>query len=166
LTDTSGRAGSTSVQPSAFGCITLPFLLIALVPLGWGARAQWANGELDRHGESARGRVTEVRYIASNPSVSQSRSSGGSPIVAFTTRSGEARSMTGSVNRRPAPWRAGDEVEVVYDAANPARADLRSEISGWKLWFAIWCAVALLPTAVASLPIVLLIRQRRAQPRT
>ena len=25
----------TRVQPSAFGCITIPFLLIALIPLGW-----------------------------------------------------------------------------------------------------------------------------------
>ena len=66
MTDMSSRAGSTPVQPSAIGCITLPFLLIALVPLGWGARAQWANGQLDRHGESVRGRVTEARYIAAD----------------------------------------------------------------------------------------------------
>ena len=73
--------------------------------------------------------------------------------------------MTGSVNRRPAPWKAGDEVEVVYDPANPARADHRSEIAGWKLWFAIWCAVAAVPAVIAALPIVLLLRARRTPMR-
>ena len=75
MTDTPARATATPVQASAFGCITFPFLLIALIPLAWGARAQWANGQLDRDGASAPGRVTEVQYVPSNPSVSTSRSS-------------------------------------------------------------------------------------------
>jgi hypothetical protein len=153
----------TPVRANAFGCITIPFLLIAAIPLGWGARAQWANGRLARDGDVVPGRVIEVRYEPGNPSVKLQRGSSSSPVATYTTRAGEARTVVGSVNRAPAPWKAGDTVDVVYDPANPVRADLLSEVSGWKLWFGIWCAVALLPLAIAFAPVALLIRQRRAQ---
>ncbi|MEO8482344.1 MAG: DUF3592 domain-containing protein [Acidobacteriota bacterium] len=158
----------TPVHPSAFVLITVPFLLIALIPLAWGARAQWARGELARHGEVVPGRVTELRFVASNPSAVQQSSRGGlargeSPVVAFTTRAGEDRVVVGSVNRRPAPWVVGGAVEVVYDPADSNHADLRTEVAGWSFWFGIWCAVAALPAAIACLPIALWLRQRRAR---
>ena len=153
----------TPVRANAFGCITLPFLLIACIPLAWGARASWMDGQLARDGDVVPGRVTELRYVPDNPSMRSGRGSAVSPVVTFATRMGEQRTVVGSVNRYPAPWRAGETVDVVYDAANPARADLLSEVTGWRLWFGIWCAVAALPAAIASLPVVLLIRQRRAQ---
>jgi hypothetical protein len=165
--NTATNPAKTPVHASAFGCITIPFLLIAAIPLAWGARAQWANGVLARQGETVAGRVTELRYVASNPSVSRqgsrrSSTGGESPVVTYTTRAGGQRTAIGSVNRYPAPWAVGDTVEVVYDPADPARADLRSELDGWGLWFGIWCAVAAVPAAIALLPVVLLIRQRRA----
>ena len=70
--------------------------------------------------------------------------------------------MVGSVNRYPVSWAVGDTVEVVYDPSNPDRVDLLSEVSGWMFWFAIWGVVALVPLAIASLPIVLTLRERRA----
>jgi hypothetical protein len=70
--------------------------------------------------------------------------------------------VVGSVNRYPAPWAVGETVEVVYDPANPHRADLRTEVAGWHLWIAIWCLVAAVPAMIGFLPIALLIRQRRA----
>ena len=162
---------ATPVRASAFGCITVPFLLIASIPLAWGARANWANGHLARSGEVVRGRVIELRYVEGNPSVARVGTRGGSargesPVVTFTTRAGEARTAVGSVNRHPAPWAVGETVDVVYDPANPGRADLRTEVAGWRLWFGIWCAVATLPAVIAFLPVVLLIRQRRAQRRS
>jgi hypothetical protein len=84
-------------------------------------------------------------------------------VVAFTTRAGEQRTAIGSVNRYPAPWAPGQTVDVVYDPANPARADLLSEVVGWRLWLGIWCAVAALPAAIAVFPVALLIRQRRTR---
>ena len=153
----------TPVSASAFGCITIPFLLIACIPLAWGARASWMDGQLMRNGVVVPGRVTELRYVAENASKRIDRGSPESPVATFTTREGEQRTVVGSVNRSPAPWRVGETVDVVYDAANPARADLLSEVSGWRVGFAIWCAVALLPAAIASLPVMLLIRQRRSQ---
>src|SRR5262245_22210784 len=142
----------TPVKASAFGCITVPFLLIAMIPLAWGARSQWSNGRLARDGEVVQGRVVELRYVPSNPSTSSGRRSAQSPVVSFTTRAGEARTAVGSVNRGPAPWTVGETVEVVYDRANPERADLVSEVSGWRIWFGIWCAVAALPAALALAP--------------
>src|SRR6185369_5842955 len=98
-------ATQTRVRPSACGCITIPFLLIALIPLAWGARRQLANGDLARAGDVVQGRVIELRYVATNPLVAtQKGGSGGSPVVTYTTRAGEARTVVGSVNRRPAPW--------------------------------------------------------------
>jgi hypothetical protein len=152
------------VRANAFGCITLPFLLIALVPLAWGARASWQNGQLARDGTVVAGRVVELRYVASNPSMKLSKGSGKSPVVTFTTVAGDERTVVGSVNRYPAPWAVGQTVDVVYDPGDPDRADLRTEVEGWRLWFAIWCAVALVPAAIASLPVVMMIRQRRARP--
>jgi hypothetical protein len=158
----------TRVHASAFGCITVPVLLIAIIPLAWGARRQWANGELARNGEVVPGRVIELRFVASNPAVTESPRGGGrargeSPVVRFRTRAGDERSVVGSVNRHPAPWSIGDVVEVVYDPANPSRADVRTEVAGWRLWFGIWCAVAAVLAAIACLPVALLVRQRRAQ---
>jgi len=164
----SENATPTPVHASAFGCITVPFLLIAFLPLAWGARTQWANGELARNGDVVTGRVSELRFVASNPAVVEStRGSGNargeSPVVTFTTRAGEPRSVVGSVNRHPPPWAIGDAVEVLYDPANPSRADLRTEVAGWRLWFGIWCAVAALPVAIACLPFALMLHQRRTR---
>jgi Protein of unknown function (DUF3592) len=165
---TTATAPPTKVHSSAFGCITIPFLLIAIVPLAWGARTQWAKGELARNGTVVQGRVVELRFVASNPAVTESPRGGGgnargeSPVVAFTTQAGEQRSEVGSVNRHPPPWAVGEVVEVVYDPADPTRADLRTEVAGWSLWFAIWCAVAMVPAAIAVLPLVMILRTRRS----
>ena len=158
----------TKVQANVYGCITVPFLLVALIPLLWGGRTQWMKGELLRAGDVVPGRVTELRYVASHPSVSRlttrgGKGSGQSPVVAFTTRSGEARSAVGSTNRYPVPWTVGEAVEVVYDPADPGRADLRTELDGWRFWFVFWCVVAAVPTAIASLPILFRLRERRAR---
>jgi hypothetical protein len=164
---TTAKDTDTRVNASAFGCITIPFLLIAIITLAWGGRTQWAKGGLARTGDVVPGRVIELRFVASNPAVAESTRGGSargeSPVVRFTTRAGEERSVVGSVNRHPAPWAVGQVVEVVYDPANPSRADLRTEVTGWSLWFAIWCAVAAVPAAIACLPFVLLLRQRRAR---
>lgn len=163
---TSAKSAQGGVHASAYGCITVPFLLIALVTLLWGARTHWAKGELLRGGQAVSGRVTELRYVASNPSVAENvrggKGSGQSPVVAFTTRTGEARSMVGSVNRHPAPWTVGQVVDVVYDPADPGRADVRTELEGWSLWFGFWCAVAAVPAVIAFLPVALRLRERRA----
>ena len=157
----------TKVQANAYGCITVPFLLIALIPLLWGARSQWVQGALLRAGEVVQGRVTELRYVPGNPSIAHlttrgGKGSGQSPVMAFTTRSGEARSVVGSTNRYPAPWTVGEAVEVVYDPADPGHADLRTELDGWRFWFVFWCLVAAVPAAIACLPILLRFRERRA----
>ena len=149
----------TRVQPSAFGCITIPFLLIALIPLAYGARSQWSNRALLRAGEVVEGRVTALDYVPGNSSACNGRGSALSPTVTFTTRTGLARTMVGSVNRYPAPWSVGDAVDVVYDPARPDRADLLSELEGWTLWLPIWCVVAAVPLAIALSPVVMWLRQ-------
>lgn len=151
------------VQPSAFGCITIPFLLIALIPLGYGARSQWSNRALLRAGEVVEGRVTAVEYVPTNSSARNGRGSAMSPTVTFTTRTGDARTMVGSVNRYPAPWSVGDTVDVVYDPTRPERADLLSELEGWTLWLPIWCVVAAVPLAIAMSPVVMWLRQGPAK---
>jgi hypothetical protein len=158
----------TPVRASAFGCITLPFLLIAGIPLVWGARHSWLDGQLARDGEVVPARVIALRHVPRNPSARTSTSGRAeSPVVMFNTRAGETRTAVGSVNRSPDTWKVGGIVDVVYDPANPARVDLVSEVEGWRTRFAIWCAVALLPFAIAMAPVALLIRQgHRAQDRS
>lgn len=159
--ETAGRTAGSRVQPSAFGCLTLPFLLIALVPLLWGARSQWTKGALLRSGATARGTVVELRRVPGSPSVRMGKGSASSPVVRYTPPSGGERIVVGSTNRYPAPWRVGDAVDVVYDPDRPERADLRSELTGWGFWFGVWCAVALLPLGIAAAPVVLWLRERR-----
>lgn len=144
----------------------MPFLLLALVTLAWGGRARWEAGALARYGEVVQGRVIDVRYVPGNPAVARQSSRRGqargeSPVVSYTTRAGEPRTLIGSVNRYPVPWKAGDAIEVVYDPANPQHADVRAEVTGWVLWFVIWCTLAALLMAIASLPIILRLRERR-----
>lgn len=152
---------------SAYGCITIPFLLLAVLVLAWGARNQWVKGDLARTGTVVRGVVTDLRFVASNPAAGTQGSRGGqsrgeSPVVLFRTESGESKVMTGSVNRYPPPWTVGEHVDVVYDPADPARADLVSEVSGWAFWFGFWCVAALVPLAIAALPVILRLRERNA----
>ena len=161
---TAASGPSTRVQPSSFGCITVPFLLMALVPLAWGARNQWSNGSLNRNGDVVDGRVIELRHVEGNSSVILRKGSTLAPVVTFTTRKGQARQMNGSVNRSPAPWRVGDTIKVVYDPARPERADLQSELDSWMFWFAIWCVVGALPLAIALTPVVMFLRQGPADP--
>src|SRR5690242_19978004 len=131
---TEGIAGS-GVKPSAFGCITVPFLLIALVPLLWGARSQWSKGALLRSGGTVPGTVTELRYVPEKPAATQGGNRMGGhhrgqcAVFDFTTRSGERRTAVSSVNRYPEPRKPGENLNVVYDPAQPARADLRSELT-------------------------------------
>lgn len=153
--------GDSPVHSSAFGCITMPFLLIALVPLLWGARSSWQDGRLLRDGVVVSGRVVELRHVPSNPSIKNGRGSASSPVVTFTPRTGGERTAVGSVNRYPAPWTVGETVDVVYDPVDPERVDLYSELSGWRFWFVVWCVVAAVPAVIACLPIVALVRQRR-----
>ena len=80
---TAASGPATRVQPSAFGCITVPFLLIALIPLGWGARNQWSNGALIRSGDVVDGRVIELRHREGNTSASTRRGSTVAPVVLF-----------------------------------------------------------------------------------
>jgi Protein of unknown function (DUF3592) len=157
----------TPVRANAFGCITIPFLLLAFIPLAWGARVNWTNGQLARDGEVVTGRVIELRFVADNSSAisegtRDGKGRGESAVVAFTTRAREKRTAVSSVNRHPVPWKVDEAVEVVYDPADPGRADLQTEVSGWRFWFGIWCAVAAVPLGIASVPIALLLRQRRA----
>ena len=154
------------VQPNAFGCITIPFLLIALIPLGWGGRSQWSNRALLRDGEVVEGRVIELDHMPGNPSMRNGRGSAKSPVVTFTTTTGLAQRMTGRVNRYPVPWSIGDTVDVVYDPADPARADLKSELDGWVFWLVTWCVVAAVPVIIAMLPVVLYLRQGPADEGT
>ena len=113
----------TRVQPNAFGCITIPFLLIALIPLGWGARSQWSNRALLRDGEMVEGRVIELDHMPGNSSVRNGRGSAKSPVVTFTTRTGLARRMTGRVTGfvsrttggRAAPARPGGDSPPRHD---------------------------------------------------
>jgi hypothetical protein len=159
--DSGGGVSGSGVKPNAFGCITVPFLLIALVPLLYGARSQWSKGALLRGGETVPGTVIELRHVPEHPSVRNGKGSSSSAVVRFATRGGEARTIVSSVNRYPAPWQTGDAVDVVYDPADAARADLRSELTGWRLWLGIWIAVALLPLAIAAAPLVMALRPRR-----
>jgi hypothetical protein len=165
---TTPTTADDGVKASAYGCITIPFLLIACIPLVWGARNNWENGRLARDGIVVPGRVVELRHVPENPSIGSFESgsrSRESAVATYTTRAGEARTLVSSVNRSPAPWKVGEAVDVVYDPDNRDRADLRSEVTNWRLWFGIWCAVAMLPAAIASLPFIVAARIRRAKRR-
>jgi Protein of unknown function (DUF3592) len=158
--ETAGGVAGSGVKPHAFGCITVPFLLIALIPLAWGARSQWTKGALLRGGATVPGTIVELRHVPGNPSTRDGRGAAQSPVFRFAPRGGADRTVVGNVNRYPAPWKVGDVVDVVYDPRAPERADLRSELEGWRLWFGIWIAVSLLPLAIASAPAVLVVRDR------
>lgn len=162
------------MKSSAIGCITVPLLLLALVPLAWGARGRWKDGVLLRNGTVVSGRVVETRFVSMNPTISSGvrfrsstrrSSSGGrkgvTPIVEFTTSAGERRTMVGSVNRVPADFEVGQAAEVVYDPANPERADVRVELERWGFWCAFWSALAAAIAGFAFVPLWLVKRAER-----
>ena len=158
----STSSDASRVQPSAFGCITAPFLLVAILILAWGGRANWQRGQLGRDGLGVVGEVIELRREPGNPTVGSGKASSASAVVRFTTEDGQTRTAVSSTNRAPSPWEVGEEVEVVYDPANPARADLRSETDNWVLWFVIWCVVASVFAGIAAIPVAMKLRESPA----
>ena len=53
------------------------------------------------------------------------------PQVQFTTASGQTISFKSSVGSNPATYRAGQNVEVIYDPRNPQQAEIDSLTSLW-----------------------------------
>ncbi|HTV00183.1 MAG TPA: DUF3592 domain-containing protein [Luteitalea sp.] len=155
----STSTGTSRVQPSAFGCITAPFLLVAILIMVWGGRSNWQRGQLGRDGVAVVGEVIELRREPGNPTVRSEKASSASAVVRFTTEDGQTRTAVSSTNRAPIPWEVGEEVEVVYDRTNPDRADLRSETDNWVLWFVIWCVVAGVFAGIAAIPVVMKLRE-------
>ncbi len=152
------------------GCITVPFLVLAAVPLLWGARNRWADGALLRNGVAVEGRVTELRRDPGNASITRTGrhgrgGNGRSPVVEYRTTNGERRVAVGSLNRDPPEYAVGDPAVVVYDPADPSRADVRTELARWSFWFTIWTAVALVLVAIALAPfLVWWLEKRRGRP--
>src|SRR5262245_29553480 len=156
------QAGSTErwrQLRGGIGCITVPLLILAAIPLSWGARNRWRDGALLRNGVAVSGHVIELRYAADKPSITFTGRhgrgpKGRSPVVEFTTRTGETRTAIGSINRDPPEYRVGDVAEVLYDPDDPSRADVRSELRRWRFWFSIWTALGLVLAALAFSPIL------------
>ncbi|MBD1928846.1 DUF3592 domain-containing protein [Trichocoleus sp. FACHB-90] len=76
--------------------------------------------------------VTELRLQTSSSSSSSSKSSTYYPIVKFKTQKGESVEFQSSVGTYPPSFRVGETVSVLYDANNPAEAEINSF---WQLWF-------------------------------
>ena len=167
--ETSGNTSAREQFPwQGIGCITIPFLALAAVPLAWGGRARWSEGALLRHGVIVQGRVTELRYVPGNPSMTRSgrnrsRALGDSPVFEFTTRTGVTLTAVGSMNRKPPAFAVGEVVEVAYDPADPRRANVVRELQHWRFWFVVWCSIATALAAVSLAPILLWRRQLRRQ---
>lgn len=54
------------------------------------------------------------------------------PIVEFKTAEGETRQFKSITEYSPQKYFNGDQVEVIYDPSNPAKADINSSFEIWS----------------------------------
>lgn len=79
----------------------------------------------------ANGRVIGLERSRSSSTSSTSSSSTYRPVVEFTTASGKRIEFTSSVGSNPPSYREGEAVTVLYLAADPYRARIKSFFSLW-----------------------------------
>ena len=53
------------------------------------------------------------------------------PVVEFKTPSGETVRFESDFGSRPAGYRVGQSVQILYDASNPQKAEIQSWLSRW-----------------------------------
>lgn len=87
----------------------------------WNSHAQFAA-----HALSADGEVTDLAYSSSSKGGGTYR-----PVVQFTTTDGKLVHMTSSTGSSPPSYARGDHVRVLYDRANPERAQIDSFMENW-----------------------------------
>jgi Protein of unknown function (DUF3592) len=102
------------------------FLIVGLGMLTGGFFIWRAHADFAAHAVSADGEVTDLAYRSSSKS-------GGtySPVVQFTTPDGKIVHMTGSTGSSSPSYARGDHVRVLYDRANPERAQIDSFMEQW-----------------------------------
>jgi len=54
------------------------------------------------------------------------------PIVSFQSPDGQTRQFKSTMQYSPPKYQIGDQVEVIYDAADPSKAEINSPIDIWS----------------------------------
>ena len=101
-------------SPILVGAIFLIIGLGALVGgVLWGLRTQRFVSSAER----AKGTVTDLDMRSDSDGTAYY------PVVSYTTKEGREVTFTSATGGNPPPKRRGDEVEVLYEAANPEEAE-------------------------------------------
>jgi hypothetical protein len=105
-------------------------LCFGISALGLLGGAVWAYFKQQRIAESqvaATGTVVEL-----TTQVTQ-RSNIFCPVVEFTAPAGEKIRFTSAFGSRPAGYKIGQSVNVLYDATNPQKAEIESTTNRWLI---------------------------------
>jgi hypothetical protein len=110
----------------SYGALAIGALMLIITLALWNKTRNFIA-----HAEKAPGTVTEMLEVLDKDDKSPMYK----PVVAFTTRNGEAISFTSSFSSRPPAYVVGEQVEVLYDPRN----HLDARINGFgSLWLGPW----------------------------
>jgi hypothetical protein len=154
------------------GCVTPIFVLIGLPFLVGGVAGAMQGVQLARNGTAAQGRVVSIEergpLTAEGPK-SLEPGAKRSPtdrvnyftVVEFIAADGRTHRFVSNLGHGTPQHRIGQVVDVVYDPANPGRAQLRSALwSAGLALFPILVGLALL--AVGIVPLVIVWSRKRS----
>ena len=108
------------------GCVTIAANLFFMAFCLWGVYAAYTSWQLQTNGETTNGTVVELKE--------QSDAEGGCctyvPVVEYTVN-GQAYSMEGDTASDPPQYKVGEEVPILYDPANPNKAQINKLMERW-----------------------------------
>jgi hypothetical protein len=108
------------------GCWTIFFNLFFAGFCLWGAYAGYVSWKLDSEGEKTTGKV--IRLEESNDS--ESGCCVYSPVIEFEAN-GQTFTFEGDNASDPPAYKVGEQVEVIYDPANPDTAQINKWTERW-----------------------------------
>ncbi|NTU55801.1 MAG: DUF3592 domain-containing protein [Anaerolineales bacterium] len=108
------------------GCWTIFFNLFFAGFCLWGAYAGYVSWKLDSEGEKTTGKV--IRLEESNDS--ESGCCVYSPVIEFQAN-GQTFTFEGDNASDPPAYKVGEQVEVIYDPANPDTAQINKWTERW-----------------------------------
>ncbi len=119
-------------DPRSLFIVSCVFFLVGFLLLGLAAVFTWRTSNFIKRSQSATGTVTTMVPVISRDSDSKQTTSY-APVFSFKAANGETYSVTSHTSSNPPSFAVNDEVEVLYDPADPQHARINTFVQLWLL---------------------------------
>lgn len=111
-------------DPRSLFIVSCVFFLVGFLLLGLAAFFTWRTSNFIKRSRSATGTVTALKLVSLHDSDY-------APVFSFKAADGKTYSVTSNTSSNPPGFAVNDEVEVLYDPADPQRARINTFVQLW-----------------------------------